>query len=193
MALERRVLIGLLFLLSGGFLGSAAYIPAKAWLAQRLLERAWYLGQSGPAIPAPWPWADTRPIMRLTQPRLGVSQFVLEGASGRVLAFGPGWLTVSAVPGEYGNVVVSGHRDTHFRWLAELRHADILTTVLSDGRRKSYRVSTMQIHHADEVGLADPHIGDQLRLVTCYPLDAINAGTEWRYVVTALPEPNAAS
>ncbi len=193
MPLTRRVSIGLLLLLSGAFLGSAAYIPAKAWLAQRLLERAWQLGQSGSAMPAPWPWADTRPIMRITQPRLGVSQIVLEGASGRVLAFAPGWLTVSGMPGEYGNVVVSGHRDTHFRWLAELQHADLLTTVLGDGRSKRYRVSTMQVHHADEVGLVDPHRGDQLRLVTCYPFDAVNAGTEWRYVVTALPEPDTAS
>ena len=193
MSLRRRVLIAALLLSSGGFLVSATYIPAKAWLAQRLLERAWHIGQLGSVMPRPWPWADTRPIMRLTQPRLGIEQIVLEGAEGRVLAFGPGRVIGSAVPGEYGNVVISGHRDTHFRWLASLRRADVLTTVLGDGRRKSYRVATMQVHHASDVGLIDPYAENRLTLITCYPFDAVRAGGEWRYVVTALPEADEAS
>ena len=66
------------------------------------------------------PGADMRPLARLRQPRLDVTQVVLDGASGRVLAFGPGHVTGSALPGVNGNIVISGHRDTHFRWLRDL-------------------------------------------------------------------------
>ena len=38
----------------------------------------------------PWRWADTSPIARLEVPRLGVRRVVLAGATGAVLAFGPG-------------------------------------------------------------------------------------------------------
>ena len=40
-------------------LGEGAYIPAKAWLAQELMQRAWDRASAGSERPAPWPWADT--------------------------------------------------------------------------------------------------------------------------------------
>mgnify|MGYP001812304003 FL=1 len=55
-------------LLALGFwqLGQGAYIPAKAWLAQELMQRAWLRVTAGEDRAAPWPWADTWPIARLT-------------------------------------------------------------------------------------------------------------------------------
>jgi sortase A len=175
-------------LLSGVALVSyAGYIPAKAWLAQRLLDHAWERRLEGDSEARPWPWADTLPVARLTQARLGIGQIVLSGASARVLAFGPAHVTGSARPGETGNVVISGHRDTHFRWLASLRDGDRLHLETDDGRKLGYRVAHLAVHHERDVGLLDPLAGDQLRLLTCYPFDAIDPGTPQRYVVTALP------
>lgn len=183
--------ISLLALLMGvGFLSYGAYIPAKAWLAQVLLETAWERRLAGAADSRPWPWADTRPLARLRQPRLGIDQIVLEGASGRVLAFGPGHVSGSAQLGEAGNVVISGHRDTHFRWLAALRDGDELMLETQSGEVRRYRVGYSAIHHEADVGLLDPFAGDQLRLLTCYPFDAVVAGTPQRYVVTAFPSPS---
>ena len=51
---------------------------------------------------------------------------VLAGASGRTLAFGPGHVDGTPLPGEHGNAVVSGHRDTHFAFLRDLRCGDVL-------------------------------------------------------------------
>ena len=183
--------ISLLAMLIGiGCLLYGTYIPAKAWLAQVLLETAWERHLAGAADTRPWPWADTRPLARLRQPRLGIDQIVLEGASGRVLAFGPGHVLGSARPGAAGNVVISGHRDTHFRWLAALRDGDDLMLQTNDGHERRYRVSQTAIHHEDEVALLDPLAGDQLRLLTCFPFDAVAAGTQRRYVVTAFPAPS---
>ncbi|MGB5451135.1 MAG: class GN sortase [Sedimenticolaceae bacterium] len=176
-----------LLVAGAGFLARGAYIPAKAWLAQLLLETAWERRLDGDADARPWPWADTRPIARLKQERLGIAQIVLAGTSGRVLAFGPGHVTGTARPGESGNVVISGHRDTHFRWLAGLQAADRLSLETDDGRSLRYEVARTSVHHENDVGLLNPLDGDQLRLLTCYPFDAVAPGTPDRFVVTALP------
>ena len=63
-----RGLIGLaLLLLALGLwqLGGAALIHGKAWLAQRLLDRAWAATLAGGHEVKPWPWADTWPVARL--------------------------------------------------------------------------------------------------------------------------------
>lgn len=184
LALPRISLFALV--LGTGFLLNGAYIPAKAWVAQVLLDVAWDRRLGGAANSRPWPWADTMPLARLRQPRLGIDQIVLEGASGRVLAFGPGHIPGSARPGEAGNVVISGHRDTHFRWLAQVQSGDDLVLQTDDGRNLLYRVERTSVHHESDTGLLDPLEGDQLRLLTCYPFDAVAAGTPQRYVVTAL-------
>ncbi len=183
----RRSLQRLLLVCGLACVAYGTYIPAKAWLAQGLLESAWERRLAGEASPKPWPWADTVPLARLTQPRLGIEQVVLSGSSGRVLAFGPGHIHDSARPGQAGNVVLSGHRDTHFRWLKELRDGDELELQISDGRARRYQVIQRAVYHEDEVGLTDPLDGDQLRLVTCYPFEGVDSGTQQRYVVTARP------
>lgn len=187
MARWRAAAAAVLLLAGGGFVLAAAYIPVKAWLAQVLLEAAWERRRDGEAAARPWPWADTTPLARLRQPRLGVNQVVLQGASGRVLAFGPGHVGGSARPGQAGNVVISAHRDTHFRWLAGVRGGDELLLEMPDGRVRRYRVIDVAVRDEAEVGLLDPLEADRLRLVTCYPFDALLPGTPRRFVVTALP------
>lgn len=183
--MTRRALAGLSWLVAAAALLYAGYIPAKAWLAQRLLESAWQRQVDGQGPVPPWPWADTRPVLRLRQPRLAIDQIVLSGTSGRVLAFGPGHVVSSAGPYEPGNLVISGHRDTHFRWLEALRPGDELAIERVDGVVRRYRVSRLAVHHSSEGELLDPLAGDQLRLITCYPFDAVQAGTPYRFVVTA--------
>jgi sortase A len=63
-------------------------------------------------------------VARLVVPSEDVEMIVLAGASGRTLAFGPGHLKGTPLPGQAGNAVISGHRDTHFAFLARLHLAD---------------------------------------------------------------------
>jgi sortase A len=83
--------------------------------------------------------------------------------------------------------VISGHRDTHFRWLQRLEMGDELVLQTDDGRDRTFRVVQSAIHHESEIGLLEPLQGDQLRLLTCYPFDAVSPGGAQRYVVTAYP------
>ncbi|MCB1759558.1 MAG: class GN sortase [Gammaproteobacteria bacterium] len=182
--LGRIVLLLLLF--AAWQLGEGKYLQAKAWLAQQLLRTAWQQTRDGGDRIAPWPWADTWPVARLEVPRLGIDQIVLADTSGRTLAFGPGHLNGSAPLGEAGNSVLSGHRDTHFSFLRELKRDDLLHLTLPDRRRIRYRVYDLGVVDA-RVGVSIQRQQRELTLTTCYPFDALLPGGSERYLVAARP------
>ena len=116
--------------------------------------------------------------------RLGIDLIVLEGESGEVLAFGPGHLPVSDISGRAGNCILSGHRDTSFSFLQNLTENDVLSLQIVDGSIHKYQVNEMLTRKADKLYLqeADSAV---LTLITCYPFNALNPGTTFRYVVFA--------
>jgi sortase A len=174
-------------LLCFGFwqLGQGSYIPAKAWLAQELMQRAWARTGGGESRVTPWPWADTWPVARLTARSGEVDLIVLEGGSGRTLAFGPGHLSASALPGETGNVVIGGHRDTHFRFLKDVQPGDLLGLDTGKGSNHLYKVVAVDIVDSRKGSLLLDTQAAMLSLVTCYPFNARDVGGPLRYVVTA--------
>jgi sortase A len=166
-------------------LSQGAYIRAKAVLAQTLISRAWTrTDQAGHPV-RPWPWADTWPVARLDVPGEALELFVLAGASGRTLAFGPGHVDGTAMPGESGNVVISGHRDTHFRFVRRLAVGSRLALRTVNGTSRDYEVQTMEIVDRSETRVLQPAGEDRLTLITCYPFDALVPGGPLRYVVVA--------
>ena len=168
-------------------IASAAYVPAKADLAQVLLERAWERARSGEPNARPWPWADIGPVAVLDVPRLKKRSIVLEGASGEAMAFGPGHMINTPPIGTRGTAVVAAHRDTQFRYLREIKDGDRIVVETADGQRSAFRVVETRVVRAEASGL-DPDdsgpTGARLALVTCYPFDAVLRGP-WRYVVLA--------
>jgi sortase A len=165
-----------------------AWIPAKAMLAQHLLERSWERTLRSDGVTKPWSWADTWPVGRLEAPALGISQIVLEGADGSALAFAPGHHTASARVGSHGNVVLAGHRDTHFRFLRDLEPGMRLRLQSPSGAWSSYRVTHTEVVDVFETWALAPSERSLLTLVTCYPFDALEPGGPWRYVVRARAE-----
>lgn len=172
-------------------LAAGYWIPAKAALAQHLLERAWRDARAGALDARPWPWADSTPIAKLSVPSLGVSWIVLSGASGRNLAFAPAHMDGSAGPGEAGVSVIAGHRDTHFASLQSLEHGARLVLEGTDGVVHSYRVASIDVVDADDTMLRLDADRPVLTLVTCYPFDALTARGPLRYVVTARSDAEA--
>jgi sortase A len=178
-------------LLALGFwqLGQGAYIPAKAWLAQELMQRAWLRVTAGEDRAAPWPWADTWPVARLTSKTRDVDLIVLAGDSGRTLAFGPGHLGASATPGDTGNAIIAGHRDTHFAFLRDVEPGERLGVETIAGASYVYEIVDTAIVDSRTGSLALDTDLSMLTLVTCYPFDALEPGGPLRYVVTARQVP----
>jgi sortase A len=166
-------------------LGQGAYVPAKAWLAQELMQHAWTRAGEGASQPVPWPWADTWPVARLSAMAGDVNLIVLAGGSGRTLAFGPGHLSASALPGAVGNSVIAGHRDTHFNFLQHLDIGEFLVVETVAGTRHLYEVSHIEVVDARRSSLLLDTEESLMSLVTCYPFDAIEPGGPMRFVVTA--------
>ncbi|MFK7732274.1 MAG: class GN sortase [Pseudomonadales bacterium] len=163
-----------------------AWIHAKATVAQLLIANAWSDVREGQgSVSKPWPWADTWPVARIQYngdtPR---DLYVLAGAQGNSLAFGPGHLFGSALPGETGVSIVGGHRDTHFAFLQHANIGDALVVTPASGETRRYVITDKAIANS----LTDPLLAmpysSQLMLVTCYPFDAVQSGP-LRYVVTA--------
>jgi sortase A len=184
---RRALQAATLVLLAVGFVcvGEAAWIHVKAYVAQVAIARAWRRAQAGAPGAKPWPWADTRPIAKLTVSQGAHELMVLEGSSGRNLAFGPTHDPASVLPGERGNSVIQGHRDTHFAFLRDLRIGDTLRVDLADGRSSSFAIVDLRIVDSRRWRIALDADAPRLTLVTCYPFDAVRSGGPLRMVITA--------
>lgn len=164
----------------------ALWIPAKAVAAQYLLEHAWRQTRSNGETTRPWPWADTWPVARLTARELDIDLIVLAGDSGATLAFGPGLSFAGANPEQSGTVMISGHRDTHFRFLRRLATGNRIRLQTSAAEYVYVVRGTRVIDSRDYHPSSD--LADRLLLVTCYPFDAVRPGGAQRYVVYAEQE-----
>lgn len=180
-----RLISPLILALVGTILfGDGAYIHAKAWLAQILLERAFDRSVATGQPVKPWSWADTWPVARIEVKRIGASAIVLEGTSGQALAFGPGHLHQTVDAGERGIAIYAAHRDTHFRFLRDVAIGDVIDVARSDGKRFRYRADSSAVVRFDASGLDAAAEGFELVLATCWPFDAVTSGPE-RYILHA--------
>ncbi|MCL1039025.1 class GN sortase [Shewanella submarina] len=186
------ILGGLALFIKGG------YMQAKAHFAQFLVANAWQKTLEQGGEHKPWSWADTWPVARLFlhsgqkssaslqhNDKGAKSLYVLAGAVGRTLAFGPGMLLSGAKPGEAGNTVIAGHRDTHFASLQYLKPGQVLSMQIPSGETIEYQVFDAGVYHESDAWLMEDTDRSILTLITCYPFDALFANTPHRYVVRA--------
>lgn len=178
-------LASLLAILGLWQVAAASWIHAKAFVAQQLIAAAWTKARDGGPARRPWPWADMRPVARLTLPARGVDLYILDTASNRALAFGPGHIGGTASPGTWGNSVIVAHRDTHFAFLRKVALEDEIDVEGAHGARARYRVREVTVVDKGEARLLDAADSAQLTLITCYPFDAVQPGSALRYVVIA--------
>ncbi|MEO9132746.1 MAG: class GN sortase [Sphingomonas sp.] len=165
-------------------IAAGAVIPAKALVAQMLLERAFDRSLATGRAQKPWSWADMAPVARLSVPRLSETRIVLDTGSGQAMAFGPTLLPGGARLGATGTTVIAAHRDTHFAFLKDVRVGDVVQVEGIDGVTHSYRVTGSEIVRWDRFALPGGE-GRELALATCYPFEALGHGP-LRYVVHAV-------
>lgn len=179
----KKLVVRTLAVLGIAALAHGSWIHVKAQLAQVLLRVAWERTLRGAEEARPWPWADTHPVARIVV--AGEDFIVLEGANGSALAFAPGHLEHTALPGHDGNAVISAHRDTHFAALRDVRDGDTIRVQRRDGIWRTYSVAARRVVHERDTWVTRDVGGTHLTLVTCWPFDAVVPGGEERYVVSA--------
>jgi sortase A len=185
--MRAKLMVAAALALAGASLfGNGVYLYAKARVAQLLLARAWLRTLHGEREVKPWGWADTWPVAKIEFPRQHASAIVLAGASGRTMAFGPGHIDGTAMPGERGNCAISAHRDTQFAVLRDVAAGDPIVVQSRDGRTVRYRVVEARIVDRHDTAVLAPSSDPTLTLITCYPFDAVTPGGRLRYVVIAI-------
>jgi len=122
-------------------------------------------------------------VGRIEIPRLGLSAIVIEGTGRTTLRRAVGHISGTALPGQPGNIGISGHRDTLFRPLRNIQQNDIitLTTLLGEYR---YRVVSTRIVSPYDVAVLSPSRSEILTLVTCYPFYFVGSAPD-RFIVRA--------
>ena len=184
-----------LFVVGGAaVLAWCAVVVTDAYISQRSARQSLEtIGRVTPtalprisATPVPKPRSLARrgtAIAALSIPRLDLSAIVLHGSDDQTLRRGPGHLENTAMPGETGNAVIAGHRDTFFRRLREIDVGDVIRLVAVEGTY-TYVVESTQIVDPDDVWVLDPTPDPSLTLVTCYPFTYIGSAPE-RFIVRA--------
>ncbi len=168
-AVMRKFIFSILFAVGLWQFGAAMLIYAKAALAPTLIESAWSNTLSTGEPTKPWPWADTWPVARLQVPALAIDHFVLAGANGAALPFGPGMLNSGSNLHLDRSRIIAGHWDTHFGFLPRLGIGSSILLQSADGETRTYRVVSSRIADARDESLQIDPADPQLILVTCYP------------------------
>lgn len=175
----------LLFVIGLSMMLYGAYIPAKALLAQYLIHQSWNESQKTGASVKPWTWADMYPVMKLTANEYNQELIVLSGDTGNVLAFGPGHNLKSGMPGQNKTVMISAHRDTHFKFLEKVKLGDTVEIeTKNDEPPHQYEVVAVRIIDSTKEDILIQHT-EELKLVTCYPFDKQFIDTPYRLIVSA--------
>jgi sortase A len=122
-------------------------------------------------------------IAALVIPRVHLSAVVLHGSDDQTLRRGPGHLESSPLPGETGNVVIAGHRDSFFRPLRDIQVGDDIF-IDTPGAHSHYRVTSLRVVRADDLSVISPEAAPVLTLITCFPFWVLGSAPD-RFVVRA--------
>lgn len=151
-----------------------AYIPDQTLWADKMKLK--YEQAKDTAIP---------PLALLTIDRLNLKAPVYLGTDRKTLDRGLGVVKGTAHPDEVGNIAISGHRDSFFRVLKDIKLGDTIAMQTPAGL-ENFEVSDITIVDALEVSVLDPSDTKILTLITCHPFYYEGYAPD-RYIVRATP------
>ena len=122
-------------------------------------------------------------IGEMEVPRLGLKVIVVQGDSPRILRRAVGHIRETALPGESGNVALTGHRDTFFRPLRNIRAGDAITFKTADADFQ-YQVESTEVVPPSDIGVLQPSSERTITLITCFPFYYVGAAPK-RFIVRA--------
>lgn len=116
-------------------------------------------------------------------PRINANLEIYEGTDEAELEKGIGHYAKSVLPGEKDNSVLSGHRDSVFRRLGEVKIGDELIVTTNAGTF-TYKVKRIRIVDKDDRTVIVPKPTATLTVTTCYPFRYVGSAPE-RYILVA--------
>ena len=122
-------------------------------------------------------------VAQLIIPKINESYDVFWGTDDKTLKKGAGMYVSqwTVPPGYGGHTVISGHRDTVFRPLKDLKKGDMLY-VKYNGKDYQYRIDKIWITDADDRTVIVKKDKPTLTLTTCYPFYYVGNAPE-RYII----------
>lgn len=123
------------------------------------------------------------PVGRIKISSIGLMAMIEEGDDGKTLRRAVGHLPGTALPGQVGNVVLAGHRDTFFRSLRNIHKGDEITLTMLSGSYR-YRVDFTEVVEPQDTEVLDHSDDAILTLVTCYPFYFVGPAPK-RFIVRA--------
>jgi len=168
---------------SASLFGYCVYVAADAWTFQRDQHIQVTKPETETVSVTPLPIGAGDPIGRVVIARLGISVVVAEGTNRLTLRRAVGHIPGTALPGQPGNTAISGHRDTFFRPLRNVRQNDMIEITTHRGEYR-YRVVSTKIVGPSDVSVLDSSESQVLTLVTCYPFYFVGPAPD-RFIVRA--------
>jgi sortase A len=202
MTWQRKV--GVYLIAAGAVLSSMYLVPTLYGSAMSHLAVARFRSQS--TTNSLWDSARIRAYKRtldlkfpppeaiLRVPRLGIEVPVLEGTSDIILNRGVGHIPGTALPGQPGNLAITGHRDGFFRPLKDASVGDIIE-VQRASQTDRYVIRKIKIVFPSDTSVLNTTTDSTLTLITCYPFYFVGSAPQ-RYIVQATlltPAPSANS
>jgi sortase A len=131
-------------------------------------------------------------LTRVSIPKIKLDAIVVEGTGHRQLLLGPGHMPDTPLPGEAGNSVLTGHRDTFFRHIYELRKGDQIE-IRRRGRLYTYEVTGKKVVKPEDLSVLAQGRDHRLTLITCYPTYYIGPAPDRLVVFAELANTPAAA
>jgi sortase A len=126
---------------------------------------------------------EDSPLGRIEISAIGLTAMILEGTDARTLRRAVGHIRGTPLPGQLGNVAITGHRDTFFRPLRHIRKDDEITLTTLNGSYR-YLVDSTQVVEPENLEVLADSDDAVLTLVTCYPFYFVGPAPR-RFVVRA--------
>lgn len=180
------MLAGIIFLSIGGY----QYIKTKA-AEKNTLDEAHTMLESRESTPKsidPSSFtADMGETVGLLQiPSIDAELAIVEGTDPDDLEKGVGHFKSSAYPKQNDQIVLSGHRDTVFRRLGDVKIGDTFTLQLESGDYEYEMVSSKIVDADDTTIIKSTAPDEELVITTCYPFSYIGDAPD-RYIIYAKP------
>jgi len=178
-----------LYLVPTVYGGVMSHLEVAAFRAQSHSNSLWdsgriraYKSTLGLQLPPP------EAILRV--PGVGIEVPVLEGTSAVTMNRGIGHIAGTALPGQTGNIALTGHRDGFFRPLKDVHPGDLVelehpsATSGAGSQTDRYVVRTIHIVFPSDTSVLNATSGSTLTLITCYPFYYVGSAPQ-RYIVQA--------